>query len=132
MINNNSMSILHDNKLPQAEELTPEQLEQRKQARLNYKVNTILNVARETYNNLVNVQRNGIDMLWYDDLLTPQEICDGLGENVIKVFEFHGALTQFVQTLADNAQIEVDLKYPTNSFTELSGNIVISDQPYEV
>jgi len=126
------MSILNDNKLPQSEELTSEQLEQRKQARLNYKVNSILNIARETYNSLVNVQREGIDMLWHDDILTPQEICDGLGENAVKVFEFHGALTQFVQTLANNAQIEVDLKYPTNSFTELSGNIVVSDQPYEV
>ncbi len=131
MMINNNMSILHDNKLPQAEELTSEQLEQRKQARLNYKVNTILNSARETYNGLVNVQRNGVDMLWHDDILTPQEICDGLGENAVKIFQFHGALTQFVQTLADNAQIEVDLKYPTNAFSVLSGNIVVSDQPYE-
>jgi hypothetical protein len=110
--------------------MTQEQQNALKTMRLRMAVENILETTRETYNQLVNVQRRGIDMVWNNPSLTPQEIVDALGEDAVKVFEFHGALTTFVQQLATAANVDVDLKTPTNAFSVLSGNIVISDQPY--
>jgi len=130
MINNN-MAILTDNKLNQTPTQTPEQLETLKNMRLKTTKNHILELTRETFNRLVNIQRKGIDMVWNNPNLTPQEIVDALGNDAVKVFEFHGNLTTFIQQLATSANVAVDLKTPTNAFSVVSGNIVISNNPYQ-
>lgn len=124
------MAILTDNKLEQTPQLTQEQQDALKNIRLQMTVNDILEIIRETFNRLVDVQRGGIDIVWNNPNLTAQEIVNALGDNAVKVFEFHGALTTFVQQLATAANVDVDLKTPTNAFSVSSGNIVISDQPY--
>jgi len=130
MINNN-MAILTDNKLNQTPTQTPEQLETLKNMRLKTTKNHILELTRETFNRLVNIQRKGIDMVWNNPNLTPQEIVDALGNDAVKVFEFHGNLTTFIQQLATSANVAVDLKTPTNAFSVVSGNIVVSNNPYQ-
>lgn len=125
------MAILTDNKLNQTPTQTPEQLETLKNMRLKTTKNHILELTRETFNRLVNIQRKGIDMVWNNPNLTPQEIVDALGNDAVKVFEFHGNLTTFIQQLATSANVAVDLKTPTNAFSVVSGNIVVSNNPYQ-
>ncbi len=125
------MAILTDNKLNQTPTQTPEQLEAFKNMRLKMTKNHILELTRETFNRLVNIQRKGIDMVWNNPNLTPQEIVDALGNDAVKVFEFHGNLTTFIQQLATSANVAVDLKTPTNAFSVVSGNIVVSNNPYQ-
>lgn len=125
------MAILTDNKLGQTSEPTPEKLEALKNMQLRTTTNNILSLTRETFNRLVDVQRRGIDMVWNNPNLTPQEVVTALGDNAVKVFEFHGALTTFVQQLATSADVVVDLKAPTNAFSVVSGGIVISNKAYK-
>ena len=58
-----------------------------------------------------------IDILWKNDKATAQEIIDALGTDALKVFQFHGALTDFVNGIAQLDGSEVTVKYPTNTFT---------------
>lgn len=125
------MAILADNKLEQPPTPTPEQLEVIKNLRLKMTKSNILELTRDTFNRLVNVQRKGIDMVWNNPNLTPQEVVDVLGEDAVKVFQFHGILTTFIQQLATSANVTVDLKAPTNAFSVASGSIVISNNPYQ-
>lgn len=101
-----------------------------KEILLRQKANRIMNITAETFNNIIHVQRQGIVQLWEDTNLTPQEIIDELGPNAIKIFQFHGALTQFIQTLAQIDEVTVELKQPTNAFTLSGGVITVTEDPY--
>lgn len=117
------MAILKDNAIFVAP--TPN-----RSRKIQNRVERIKNISEETFNKLVNTQRQGIDILWNDGDITPQEIIDELGDDAVKVFQFHGALTQFITTLASIDGVAVDLKYPTNAFT-LSGNVItVTDGPF--
>lgn len=120
------MSLLGNNTLPEVVEIP-------KQIRLKNTVNRIKELSRNTFNNLVRTQRDGIDILWNHDHLTPQEIIDELGPDVFKVFQFHSKLTQFINDVAQFDNSTVELKYPTNSFTMNlnAGTVTVSDQPYQ-
>lgn len=96
----------------------------------------ILNLSRRTFSTMLEAQRLGIDLLWHGEAqglhnLTPQQVCDALGEDAAKIFSFHGALTDFVaqQAIADG--VSVDLKLPPNAFAvNQDGTVTVSDQPY--
>jgi len=120
------MSLLGDNQLP-----TPVAIP--KEIRLKNTVNRIKELSKSCFNNLVKTQRDGIDIMWNHQHLTPQEIIDELGVDVFKIFQFHAKLTQFVTELAQSDGSTVELKYPTNSFTmNLSaGTVTVSNQPYQ-
>jgi hypothetical protein len=80
---------------------------------------------------LVNVQREGIRIVWKNPNLSPQEIVDSLGPDALKVFQFHGALTDLILSIATSEGVEVKLEAPTNQFTvDNQGNITITDEPY--
>lgn len=120
------MAILNDNTLPQPRPEPP------KEQVLNRITNRIKNISRETFNQLVETQRQGISVLWENSNATPQEIIDALGEDAIKIFQFHGALTDFIKALSELENVEVELKLPTNSFLidPKTGKITVSDEPY--
>jgi hypothetical protein len=121
------MSILGNNTLP------PNPQAPNKEVLLKQAVSRIKNLSKECFNNLVRTQREGIKIVWENENLTAQEIIDEMGEDVFKVFQFHGGLTQFIQTLAQSDGATVEVKYPTNSFTvNLSaGTITVNDEPYQ-
>lgn len=93
-------------------------------------VHRIENVSRQAFSNLVKTQREGIDIVWNHPRLTPQEIVDELGERAAKVFQFHGALTEYIKAVSEIDGVQVDLKYPTNAFTIDNGVITVTEDPY--
>lgn len=111
------MSILTDNKIQEVVPITQEM----RQQRLKFVANNIVNTARETYNNLVNIQRKGIDLIWNNPNFTPQEILDELGDRAPIVFTMHKELSDFITGIATANNVQVDLKQPTHSYT-LSGD----------
>lgn len=117
------MSLLNDNTIPAIPTPSTEIL-------LEQKVNRIQNLSKETFNQLIHTQRQGIVQLWEDPNLTPQEIINALGDNALKVFQFHGALTSFINSLAALDGVTVELKLPTNAFTEVDGVITVTEDPY--
>ena len=119
------MAILKDNVIPQ-QSSTP------KDIKLKRITNQIKNVSIETFNSLINTQRRGIDLLWNDEDLTPQEIIDELGEDAVKVFIFHGKLTELILGLAGIDNVDVQLKLPSNAFTiDQLGKITVTKDPYK-
>lgn len=114
------MSILTDNKIPSTPTVTPEM----RQQRLKAVANNIVNTTRETFNGLVNVQRRGIDLIWANDIFTPQEILNELGDQAPAIFAMHRELSEFITDVAAANNVQVDLKQPTHNFT-LSGNSII-------
>ena len=117
------MAILKDNVIVQAPTIS-------KENKLKRTVNNIGNISGETFNKLVSTQRQGIDLVWNNSDLTPQEVIDGLGADAIKVFQFHGALTQFIQALSQIDNVSVDLKFPTKAFEIENGVITVLNTPY--
>lgn len=120
------MSILGNNPLP-----TPPQ--PNKEILLEQAVSRVKTLSKECFANLVRTQREGIRIVWENDNLEPQEIIDAMGPDVFKIFQFHGGLTQFILTLAQNDGSTVEVKYPTHSFTAnlSAGTITVNDEPYQ-
>lgn len=118
------MAILNDNILPVAPTAPTTDVV------LNRVTSRIKNMSRETFNQLIQTQRQGITALWENASVTPQEIINALGDDAIKVFQFHGALTEFIKGLSNIDGVNVDLKYPTNAFTINNGKITVTDDPY--
>lgn len=114
------MSILTNNILLSA---APETSEMR-QRKLNAIADNIVNVTRTTFNDLVSVQRRGIDLVWNNPNFTPQEILNTLGDRAPAVFDLHRELSEFITNVATANNVRVDLKQPTHSFT-LSGNVIV-------
>jgi hypothetical protein len=92
----------------------------------------IQNLSRESFNQMINTQREGIDIVWNHPILTPQEVIDALGENAIKVFMFHRGLTDYILGVAAADNIQVDVKYPTNAVVidPTTGKITVTEDPY--
>lgn len=120
------MSLLGNNTLPQPVQIP-------KEIRLKNTVKRIKELSKNCFNGLVATQREGIDLMWDHQYLTPQEIIDELGVDVFKIFQFHAKLTQFITELAEFDGSNVELKYPTNSFTMdfNNGTVTVTDQPYK-
>jgi hypothetical protein len=98
---------------------------------LSNTVRRIESISRETFSRLVEVQRRGVDIVWSDPRLEPQEIFDAMGDNAVKVVQYWSALTEFITELAAVEDVNVELKYPTNAFTLSGAKVVVSDDPYE-
>lgn len=124
---NNNMPLLENSTLPNTPSLPD------KEVLLKMSVERIKNLSKQYFFDSIRTQREGIQILWENDHLTPQEIIDALGSDALKVFQFHGALTDFIQGIAQADGVTVELKKPTNSFTvNLSaGTITVTDKPYQ-
>lgn len=101
-------------------------------AQIKQQALNIRRLSRESYETITRIQQRGIDALWNHPELTPQEIIDGLGADAIKVFQYHGALTNYLVTLAQTEGITPDIKLPTNAFTidMENGTITVTEDPY--
>ncbi len=118
------MAILQDNTITPTPSIPQD-------VKLKRVVNRIKNVSIETFNSLIQTQRNGIDLLWHDEELTPQQIIDELGDDALKIFSFHGKLTALILDLASIDNVDVGLKLPTNAFSiNQLGKITVSSDPY--
>jgi hypothetical protein len=92
--------------------------------------NRIKSISTRTYNDLVRVQKNGIDAVWKDREFTPQQIVDALGDDAVKIFDFHSGLTQYLVTVSTLDGVDYTPALPTHAFTINNGKITITDQPY--
>ena len=94
--------------------------------------NTLREVTAQTYAHLCSTQRRGIALVWEGrDGATPQEVCDELGTDAVKIFITHGALTQLLVTLATIDGIAPNISLPEKMFTfNPDGTITILDEPY--
>lgn len=121
------MSLLH---LPNTPEPPPTRPKEELLKETTHRIKTL---SQFTFKELLNIQKKGIDLLWNNETLSPQEIIDELGENALKTFQFHGALSDLLQSIMTQEGIEYELTKPTNAFTvdTTTGKITVSDQPYE-
>lgn len=91
----------------------------------------IQSLTDNTYDSLCRAQKQGIGMVWHDEILTPQQVCDGLGTHAGKVFQFHSILTDAIVSIATAAGIQPDILTPTNNFTVNSdGTVTVLSTPY--
>ena len=118
------MSILTDNKILSAAPVTP----QMRQQRLKMVSGNIINTTRETFNNLIDVQRRGINIVWNNPNFTPQEILDELGDRAPAIFAMHRELSEFITDVAAANNVQVDLKQPTHNFTLSGDRIIVGDK----
>jgi hypothetical protein len=87
--------------------------------------------SKESYQKIIDIQKQGIDSVWSNrGDITPQEICDSLGSDVVKIFQIHGILTNAIIQIAAIDGISPDIALPTNAFEVVDGKIVVSDDPY--
>lgn len=105
------MSILGNNTLPQAPPLP------NKEQMLKQVSNQIFSLAKQTFNNCVKAQRDGVNLVFEHPHLKPQEILDHLEDKALKVFQYHGGLTEFVAQIAQNDGAIVELKSIPQSYT---------------
>jgi hypothetical protein len=104
-------------------EITEEQL-------LKFAVSGITQFSKKSYEDLLQIQKRGIDILWKNGRLTPQQIVDALGDSAVKIFQMHGILTSALQQIAQIDGISADVALPTHAFEIVDGKIVVSDDPY--
>ena len=113
--------------------LTPiQRQEPTKEMKLKMLVRNIKEMSMNSYKTITEIQKRGINILWNNHEHTPQEIIDALGDDALKVFQYHGALTEYLVTLATAEGIQPDIKLPTNAFTidPVTGKITVTEDPY--
>lgn len=109
---------------------SPSQLS--KEERLTQKIKLIREFGKQSFQQITHLQTRGIRLLWDDNYFTPQEIIDALGTDALKLFKMHDILTTAIVNIAEVDGIKPNIALPTNSFTTLSGSIVVSEEPYTV
>lgn len=97
--------------------------------RVNIKM---LRQAADTFQYLSDIQKDGINTLWNNPRATPQQIIDGLGDKALKLFQFHGALTDLLVGMSVADGISYTPSFPTNAFTidPNTGKITVTEDPY--
>lgn len=116
------MSILNNNVIPQVI-LTDEQI-------LNSLAAEIKRFSKKSYDNILEIQNKGINLVWDRGRFTPQQIIDALGPDAVKIFQMHGILTDAIKQIAAIDGISPALALPTNAFEVVGGSIVVSEDPY--
>jgi hypothetical protein len=93
----------------------------------------VKNIARNAYETISRIQKRGVDIVWNDSDFTPQEIINELGADALKIFQYHGALTTYLVTLAQAEGMTPDIKLPTNAFVidPQTGSITVTEDPYD-
>ena len=88
-------------------------------------VTRLKRMSVETYKALVQTQKQGIDMAWNHPEFTPQEIIDALGEDAIKLFQFHGGLTDYLVAISSADGVDYSPAVPSQKFSIVDGVIII-------
>ncbi len=108
----------------------PNQTQPSKELLISNKIESISSLSYQIFKYLTIVQKQGIDLLWNDENLTPQEIINALGEDALNIFEMHSILTSALQQIAQVDGISADVALPTRAFEVVDGKIVVLDDPY--
>ena len=103
-----------------------------KEQRLKNIAQNIKGATKQAYKQITDIQRNGVNLVWGNPNLTPQEIIDALGDDAVKIFQYHGLLTDLIKQLAALDGVTPDIKLPTNEFTITDGKITVGTGPYTV
>jgi len=101
-----------------------------KEELLTQKVKRIKDFTRQGYIQILAIQQQGINMLWNDQRLTPQEIIDALGSEALKIFQMHSELTDTIVNIAAIDGTTPEVSIPTNAFEIVDGEIIVSPHPY--
>lgn len=112
--------------------LNPDQHEPTKEDDKLRIANRIKENIQITYQELINTQNSGIEILWKNNReLTPQEICDALGTDAAQIFKLHGILTRAIVDIATESGISPDIRTPDNAFTvNVDGTVTVLTTPY--
>lgn len=111
--------------------LTPIQpAEPTREVKLRLVARDIKQMSFQAYKTLCQIQKGGINKLWHNPEFTPQEIINALGEDAVKVFQYHGALTEYIGGLANNEGIQADILFPPNAFEIENNTITVTEEPY--
>lgn len=87
-------------------------------------------IARRSFSDLCKIQREGMNFLWdHPAGITPQEVCDSLGEEAGDAFALHGALTQGILDIAAAGGGTPDIIVPPNAFTINEDGTVTIGEP---
>jgi hypothetical protein len=68
--------------------------------------------------------------VWHNRQFTPQQIIDSLGDDAVKIFDFHRGLTEYLVTVSFLDGVEYTPALHTNAFTVANGKITVLDTPY--
>lgn len=92
----------------------------------------IKRLSKKSYDDLVEVQKRGIKLVWENKRFTPQQIIDALGADAIKIFQYHGGLTNYLDAISKIDGVEYVPALPTNAFTvdSTTGKITVTEEPY--
>ena len=99
---------------------------------LNGIARQIKEISRKSFFDLVEIQKNGIDMVWNNGKFTPQQVIDSLGSDAIKIFQYHAGLTDYLVAISEIDGIEYTPALPNNAFTinAQTGKITVTEDPY--
>jgi len=78
-------------------------------------------MANQQLQALARMYNNGINFVWNHNLLSPQEVCDGLGVDAAEVFTVHGELATMITTQAVALGVDpavLSMQLPKNDFTK--------------
>lgn len=101
-----------------------------KEQQLSNTVANIKQTIKQSFRQLLDIQHRGIRVVWENNNLTPQEIIDAMGDDAVKVFQYHGLLTDLIKQLAILDNVTPDIKLPTNEFTVTNSKITVGEGPY--
>lgn len=73
-------------------------------------------MAQQHYAQLCRMQKEGINAVWHNPDLTPQEALDANGTDAEKLFEAHGMLTQTIVSIAASDEVAPDILLPTHDW----------------
>ena len=91
----------------------------------------VINMGQRHYDQLCRIQKEGIDIMWNNPTLTPQEVSDAVGVDAAVLISAHGDLTEAIIKAATSSGIEPNIKLPTNAFViNQDGTVTISEDPY--
>jgi hypothetical protein len=90
----------------------------------------ITEFSLKSFTELVKIQKDGNDMVWNNRGFKPQEIIDALGDNAIKIYNYHGALTQYLVTISALDGVEYTPALPSYAYTITDGKFTVLDTPY--
>lgn len=101
-----------------------------REQKLTTAIDKIKGLTTYSYERLVEIQKDGIRAVWNHPEFTPQEICDALGADAVKVFAYHGQLTDMIVEVCSAEGVVPDVLTPSNAFSIVNGLVVISANPY--
>lgn len=115
------MSILSDNFIFTPPSPTTEQS-------LGRATNSLKEFVRSSFNQVVNIQRNGNNTIWYNNSLSAQQIFDALsaGGEAAQLVTYYEALSVFIRSTSTYEGVSAQLIEPAYGYViGLSGTVTV-------